>query len=345
MMLPNPPEEVITEYFGEGADVYTESIEVGHIHGSWVMRSHERSLFIQRINTHVFKDIETLDHNINRVLSCLKSSPHGQHYETLTLQSTLDGRSILTTQGAYWRAFTYQQERKSWSQPQNQEMVSQAGRAFASFVQGLSSLEPGDLGWTIKDFHSLQKRMVNLKVAQSRLKSECTPSIQRLIDQALELSERVSILEDSASSGDLPTRTVHNDAKLNNLLFDDGDNARCVVDLDTVMPGIIHFDVGDALRTITPSHDEESGYQSMTLNLEYYSSFKTTYTEGNWLTAAELELFDVAAPYMATIMGVRFLTDYLQGNVYFKTSHSDQNLTRAKNQLHLATLLLDTPLP
>jgi Ser/Thr protein kinase RdoA (MazF antagonist) len=224
-------------------------------------------------------------------------------------------------------------------------MVTEAGRAFASFVQGLSSLEPGDLGWTIKDFHSLKKRIETLKLAQSRPQIELTPTIQRLIDQAIELSEEVSILEGAASNGSLPTRIVHNDAKLNNLLFDDADKVRCVVDLDTVMPGIIHFDVGDALRTITPSHDEESAHHPMTLNLEYYSSFKAAYIEGNWLTETEMELFDIAGPYMATIMGVRFLTDYLQGNVYFKTSHSEQNLTRAKNQLHLASLFLETPLP
>ncbi|MDR9447399.1 MAG: aminoglycoside phosphotransferase family protein [Balneolaceae bacterium] len=345
MTLPKPPQEVIRQYFGEGVDVHLEPIEVGHIHGSWVAGSRECSLFIQRINNYVFEDIETLDRNIICVLSCLKSSSHGQQYDTLTLQPTLDGKSMIEIHGAYWRAFIYQQERKSWSQPQNHAMVSEAGRAFASFVQGLSSLEPGDLGWTIKDFHSLQKRIEALKVAQSRPMVEVTPAIERLIDQALELSAEVSILEDAASKGSLLTRVVHNDAKLNNLLFDDDDNARCVVDLDTVMPGIIHFDVGDALRTITPSHDEESGYHSMTLNLEYYSCFKTAYTDGNWLTKVELELFDLAAPYMATIMGVRFLTDYLQGDVYFKTSHSDQNLKRANNQLHLATLFLEIPLP
>lgn len=345
MILPNLPQDVIRQYFGEGADVHLEPVEMGHIHGSWIVHSHERSLFIQRINNHVFKDIDILDRNITRVLSCLKSSPHGQQYDTLSLQPTLDGKSMIATHGAYWRAFSYQQERRSWSQPQSRSMVSEAGRVFASFVQGLSSLDPGDLGWTIKDFHSLKKRIETLKVAQSRPQVELTPTIEGLIEQAIELSEEVSILEDAASNGSLPIRIVHNDAKLNNLLFDDDDNARCVVDLDTVMPGIIHFDVGDALRTITPSHDEESGYHSMTLNLEYYSSFKTAYTEGYWLTKAELELFDVAAPYMATIMGVRFLTDYLQGNVYFKTSDSEQNLTRAKNQLHLATLFFQTPLP
>lgn len=345
MTLPKPPQDVIRQYFGEGADVHFEPVEVGHIHGSWVVRSLERSLFIQRINNHVFEDIETLDRNIIRVLSCLRSSLHDQQYDTLSLQPTLDGKSMIEIHGVYWRAFIYQHERKSWSQPKNQAMVSEAGRAFASFVQGLSSLELGDLGQTIKDFHSLQKRIEALKVAQLRPKVDCTPAIERLIDQAIELSEEVSILEDAAAIRSLPIRIVHNDAKLNNLLFDDDDNARCVVDLDTVMPGIIHFDVGDALRTITPNHDEESAHNSMTLNLEYYSCFKTAYTEGNWLTEAELEFFNISAPYMATIMGVRFLTDYLQGDVYFKTLHSNQNLKRAKNQLHLATLFLETPLP
>ena len=334
--------EVARHYINGSMNLDVTPVEVGHIHSSWVVHSAEKSIFLQQVNNHVFENIRALDQNISKVTTHLAQSSHGQNYDTLQLLRTHHGESMLMLAGRVWRAFSYQKDCASWTKPLNRAMVEEAARAFASFVQGLSTLPLDQISDTIEEFHSLKKRITSLQSALTKPIIKPIDEVYHLVDRAMMLWAYVRPLEEAASKGNLPTRIIHNDAKLNNLLFNHSHKVRCVVDLDTIMPGIIHYDVGDALRTMIPSHDEESGHDSMTLNLEYYTSFKTTYTQGNWLTETEFDLFDLAAPYMATIMGVRFLTDHLLGNVYFKTKYLDQNLVRAKNQLHLASLFLET---
>lgn len=334
--------EVAKRYIRESNNMDTTPIEVGHIHSSWVVHGAEKSIFLQKVNNHVFENIKVLDQNISKVTTHLAQSSHGQHYDTLQLLRSHHGESMLMLEGNVWRAFSYHKDCTSWTKPLNRAMVEEAAKAFASFVQGLSTLPFDQISDTLEEFHSLEKRITSLESALTKPIIKPTEEVHHLVDRVKMLWASVRPLEEAATKGNLPIRIIHNDAKLNNLLFDHSHKVRCVVDLDTVMPGLVHYDVGDALRTMIPSHDEESGHDSMTLNLEYYTSFKTTYTQGNWLTVSEFDLFDLAAPYMATIMGVRFLTDYLLGNVYFKTKYSDQNFERAKNQLHLATLFLET---
>jgi Ser/Thr protein kinase RdoA (MazF antagonist) len=165
--------------------------------------------------------------------------------------------------------------------------------------------------------------------------------IESLVQQAQDQVRILTPLEKAWTSGELPTRITHNDSKLNNLLFDTQGKARCVVDLDTVMPGIVHFDIGDSLRSMSVNLAEgDPNTKDLRIQDEFERQYLRGYTDGDWLTDKERDYLPYAAPYMACIMGVRFLTDYIEGNRYFSIDYPSHNLTRATNQLTLTQLFL-----
>jgi hypothetical protein len=312
-------------------------IKTGLIHNSYRFSSPKGDWLVQRINTAVFKDVDGLMSNIHLVTNQLSVQFEGSPYETLSLKKTLHGDSYVMVDNAAWRIYDFKKHLKGYAGPLDSAMVYESGKAFARFSEALIGLHPDELSVTIPKFHSLRHRYEHLQQAKLNPKVSIS-GLDSLFDQVDLHFHRLIVLEEAKDSGNIPIRITHNDAKFNNLLFDLNHRARCVVDLDTVMPGIIHFDIGDCLRTLVPNIPEDSpDLDSLQLNFSYENDFLSGYLEvaSPWITDTERELLSLSGPYMALIMGIRFLTDYLNGNVYFSCEYPTQNLFRARNQITL----------
>jgi hypothetical protein len=259
---------------------------------------------------------------------------------TLNLIHTKLNNSFLVLDSEIWRMYDFKEGTISYDIAPDLNVIFEASRAFAEFSDSLTSLQ-GSLKITIPEFHSLKFRMNQLRMAIQRSDAENLPN--ELISQIFLLAEKLLILEESSVRGHIPTYTVHNDTKINNILFHRQSGEAYVIDLDTVMPGIIHFDIGDLIRTTctTLGEDEED------LNRVFPDKRKIEMVYEGYLCGlqkkpnqTEMELLQISGPYMALIMGVRFLTDHLSGNKYYKTEKTDHNLIRARNQIHLSQQLM-----
>lgn len=335
--------EVLSYYPIPTRSVTIEPVKTGLIHNSYKIHSKNDKYFLQQINTDVFNDVAGLMNNIALVTNSLSESYKNSPFETLQILRTNEGELYKKTDNEAWRIYLFKDHLIGYDTPTNREMVKEAGIAFARFVKSLSAVDPSRLSVTIPDFHSMEYRLFQLREASGN-RSSLLSGVRVLKDQIDHYSQLLLPLEYAMKNGELPMRVTHNDSKFNNLLFDEDGKARCVVDLDTVMPGIIHFDVGDCLRTLTPTTaEDESDLEKIELRAAYQGAFLEGYT-GNasgWLTTEELNYLPYAAPYMALIMGIRFLTDHLNGNVYYSCDYPEHNLVRAKNQAEVTRQFLD----
>lgn len=335
--------EVLSYYPIPTKSVTIEPVKTGLIHNSYKIHSKNDKYFLQQINTAVFNDVAGLMNNIDLVTNSLSESYNNSPFETLQILRTNEGRLYKQTDNEAWRIYLFKDHLFGYDAPINREMVKEAGIAFARFVKSLSVVDPSRLSVTIPDFHSMEYRLFQLQKAFENTTLDLS-ELRVLTDQIDHFSQLLLPLECAMKNGELPQRVTHNDSKFNNLLFDEDRKARCVVDLDTVMPGIIHFDVGDCLRTLTPTKaEDESDLEKIELRVTYQDAFLEGYT-GNatdWLTKEELNYLPYAAPYMTLIMGIRFLTDYLNGNVYYSCDYPEHNLVRAKNQAEVTRQFLD----
>lgn len=335
---------VLSQYPISTEQVQITPVKTGLIHTSYKISSAEGSSYLlQKINHSVFGNVAALMQNIALVTDTLKEAYKNSHYESLDLLKTNSGHLFYQDESTAWRIYHFKEHLSGYDIPKDVAMVHEAGKAFAEFTKALSGTDPDHLTIPIPDFHSLQMRYEQLTHAQKNTTIDSS-DIRKLSYRIAEYTRLLLPLEHAMKSGDIPIRITHNDSKFNNLLFDRAGKARCVVDLDTVMPGIIHFDVGDCLRTLVPSTPEdEPDLGKIRLRKNFHSSFLKGYIddEAHWLTDQEIKFIPYAGPYMALIMGIRFLTDHLQGNIYYSCDHPEHNLVRATCQVEVTRQFLD----
>ncbi|MDR9418112.1 phosphotransferase enzyme family protein [Gracilimonas sp.] len=328
--------------------VSSENISVAHlksglIHSSYKISTADDSYLLQQINTRVFQDVSALMENIKLVTDTLSQAYKDSPYESLEIIPAKTGELFFQNNEKAWRIYSFKDHLKGFESPKNIDMVHEAGKAFSLFIKALSPLNPDQLSVTIPQFHSLEYRHSQLQQSLKTTHVDVA-EILSLIDKTKEYTRLLLPLEHAFQSGEIPTRITHNDSKFNNLLFDDSGRARCVVDLDTVMPGIIHFDVGDCLRTLVPTTPEdEPNLDQIELRKEYHNAFLDGFLSASesWFTKSERTYLPYAAPYMALIMGTRFLTDYLNGNTYYHCEYPKHNIVRARCQLEVVRQFLD----
>lgn len=319
-------------------------ISHGHINRSYKVQTDNTSYFVQQINHKVFPEVRKLSNQLNQIAIQLESyyCKHHLPYETLAFYQTLEQEKFVElNHNSYWRIADYKSELISHQSAIHVDMVNSAATAFAHFSKGLSELSIEKAFEPIHRFHDISYRYVQLKDAGNKT-GEYSTVITELLMIADEVFSILRPVHEALSTRDLPKRWTHNDTKLNNLLFDNTGNARCVIDLDTVMPGSVLFDVGDAIRTIcTNLPEDDPSVESLEVQFDYAEVFIKAYSQvyADSLTLREQDLLPYSGMYMAAIMGYRFLADYLNGNVYYHTSYPEQNLHRATNQLFLAKAL------
>lgn len=320
----------------------------GHIHDTYRIITRETrcdDYIIQRLNNRVFRDIPRLQENIERVTRHLREKLSGRDgsdvkRECLTL-IPLKGEKktwLLDEEGNFWRTYIFISGHKSYDQVDSPGKAFEGGKAIGRFQAMLADLQGEPLHETIPWFHNIDKR---LETFHSVLKSDKAGRVYTAAREAEEVIKRekeMKIILRLGSEGKIPVRITHNDTKFNNILLDEEDRALCVIDLDTVMPGFVHYDFGDAIRTVSntcPEDEEDLSKISMDISLfEAYARGYLSETD-KILNSTEKEYLAFAPRLITYTIATRFLTDYLDGDNYFKIRHPAHNLQRARAQLAL----------
>lgn len=338
----------ILEQFSIPADAITVlPFGSGHINDSFLVRINEQNdsgELVQRINHQVFTNVPLLMHNIALVTGHIQKKLAENKAETprqLCLQFLPATNGELFFQdrlGNFWRACKFIENSLSFDHVDSVEKAFQAGKAFGGFQKLIADLPANSLNETIPKFHNVPMRLEKFYAALER------NSAGRLILAADEIqfiknrTDEMQHLDRLIAAGQLPMRIAHNDSKINNVLFDDNGKALCVVDLDTVMPGTALYDFGDGIRTACNTGDEDdANLENVVINLDFFKAWAEGYLQEaiEFLTEIEIENMAFSAKQLTFIMGLRFLTDFIEGDVYYKTQHEYHNLKRARAQLKL----------
>lgn len=317
----------------------------GHINSTFLVRSGEKQFILQRINRFVFPSPPAIMENILGVTEFLKKKIILQggdpERETLSVLQTGDGNYyLLDEDGEYWRCITFVEGASARETADSPDLLFEAGRAFGNFQRMLSDYPAETLHEILPGFHNTPNRFRQLAAAVEKAPADRLNRVFFELQFAQQRKERCGLLIGLLERGALPLRVTHNDTKLSNVLLDNNTGrAVCVIDLDTVMPGLTAFDFGDSIRAgVTSAAEDETDLRKVRFELPRFESYSRGFLSaaGNSLTEKELETLPDGAWTMTYETGLRFLTDYLNGDVYFQTKYPDHNLDRARNQLKLA---------
>jgi Ser/Thr protein kinase RdoA (MazF antagonist) len=319
----------------------------GHINDTYyVKNSHngESDYLLQRINHTVFRDVPALMNNIYLVISHLRSKlkeiPGADpDKEVLSLVKTNDHLYYyLDEQGNYWRMYKYITNTKSIDIVETKEQAFEGGKAFGRFQTLLSDLDINLLHYTIPDFHHIGLRLTRFNTALQTDPLGRKKTISAEIEFIQKRIESMCAILKLGKEEKLPLRITHNDTKFNNVLLDENDRAQCVIDLDTVMPGYVAYDFGDAIRTIiNTAPEDEKELDKIKLNMPLFEAFTEGYLKesASFLTESEIKSLPLSVLLFPYMQGVRFLTDYLNGDTYYKVHFPDHNLQRTRAQFQL----------
>ncbi|MGJ8657605.1 MAG: phosphotransferase enzyme family protein [Akkermansiaceae bacterium] len=333
---------------------YVEGIEIdsGHINNTYLAvyeeLSGKRSRYIlQRINEFVFKDpllvmrnVEAVTRHINWKVLRVKKDLGGQ---TLNIYPARGGRSFAyDADGGVWRCYNFIEDCHTYDVVENTRQAYQAAKAFGSFQDLVSDMPIDEVEETIPDFHNTPKRYARLMEVIAADPKGRLESVQAEVNFIQQREGLCKHLVELAEQGKLPVRVTHNDTKLNNVMMDaESDEAVCVIDLDTVMPGLSLYDFGDLVRTATsPVEEDEKDLSKVEMRMPMFEALAEGYIDGcDCLTSLEIENLVTGGKLMTLEVGIRFLTDYLEGDMYFKTEYTDHNLVRCRTQLKLVACI------
>lgn len=315
----------------------------GHINDTYLCEGNP-GFILQRINTDIFKNPDDVMENIFNVTEHLKkkiiAAGGDVNRETLNVILTKEGKNYYRAEdGSCFRMYKFVEDSVCYETVENPRQLYYAGKSFGKFQRMLDDFPADKLHETIVDFHNTPVRVNNLKEAIANNAAGRLDSIKEEVDFALEYSKYASKAVDAIAAGEIPVRVTHNDTKLNNVLFDkETDTGICVIDLDTVMPGSSLYDFGDALRFgASSAAEDETDLDKVWFDLEKFEQFAKGFMEevADCFTEKEIELLPLSALLLTYECGIRFLTDYLNGDTYFKIHREHHNLERARNQFKL----------
>ncbi|MDN5214471.1 aminoglycoside phosphotransferase family protein [Fulvivirgaceae bacterium BMA12] len=321
----------------------------GHINDTYrlINESAEKpDYLLQRVNHHVFKNIPAMMNNIELVTSHIRKkllfSPGSVNGMVATLIHTREGCLFHKEEGEYWRVFKFMKDFKSYDKPNTPEQMYEGAKSFGEFLYALSDFPIEELHYTLPNFHNMEFRFKQFFAARDEAENYRLEQAKNEIKYVQDTADYVIGIYNMSKGGRMPLRVTHNDTKFNNVLLDGNDKGQCVIDLDTVMPGYVYFDVGDGIRTGASTADEhELDLQKVDVDLIMVEAFVRGYMDASskLFTDDEMAILPKSGIYMSFIMGLRFLTDYLQGDKYYKIDFPEQNLQRARCQLHLSKLM------
>lgn len=308
----------------------------GLINHTWVIDAGDKKYILQRINHHVFKQPEIIDQNTaNLRLFLNKFYPD---YLFVAALPNLEGKSLIETEDGYFRLFHFVDGSVTINTVENEEQAFEAAKQFGKFTNLLSDFNLQNLGITLPDFHNLTLRFKQFEDAVSNGNKERIQETQASIDQLYQLKDIVNTYESIINENLIPLRVIHHDTKISNVLFDEYGKGLCVIDLDTVMPGYFISDVGDMMRTyLSPANEEEQDLSKINIRLDMFGAIYNGYMSelADKLTDKEKELFIYSGKFLIYMQALRFLTDYLNNDIYYGAAYPKHNLSRANNQIKL----------
>ncbi len=298
----------------------------------------------QRVNHTIFKDVPGLMENIGQVTrhQRAKFKEAGAteiDRRVLTLVPTAEDKDFYQdSEGNFWRTYIFVEGAVGIDVIENTDQAYESAKAFGAFQCQLADL-PGRLNDTIPNFHHTRSRFDTLKNAIDADIHNRAAGVQAEIAFAFERESMVDVVIDLMATGEIPERVTHNDTKLNNVLIDtETGTGMCVIDLDTVMPGSVLYDFGDMIRTTTnQAVEDERDLSKVEMNIDYFAALVKGYLEtaSGFLTPKEKELLPMSGALITFEIGLRFLTDYLEGDTYFKTHREGQNVDRCRKQFKM----------
>lgn len=326
---------------------FSEPVTIGngHINSTYLVKTDSDDYCLQKINTSIFKNVDGLMNNIVAVTEHIrkKSVELGRDplRSTIKFLTTKDGLAYTLVDGDAYRMYHYIDDVFTIEKMEKTEHFYLSGVAFGEFANFLSDFDASCLFETIKNFHNTASRYNDFEVAVKENKSGRASQVADEIEFVRARKEFTSMFVKRLEDGSLPLRVTHNDTKLNNVLFDNKTEAPvAVIDLDTVMPGSYLYDFGDAIRSgATHAAEDEPNLDLVDFDLDLYKAFAKGYMEqcGASLTATEIELLPYASIMLTFECGMRFLTDHLNGDTYFRISRENHNLDRTRTQFKLVS--------
>ncbi len=337
--------DVVKAFAIEADFVSCSECTAGHINSTFFVDCADGSRYVlQRINTSVFRDVELLMNNIVSVTSHIHNKLIAEGKDplrgTLHFCKTQDGKYYhIDKSGNAWRLYRHIGGVDCYNSADDPEIFERVGAAFGHFQMQLSDYDASSLRETIPNFHNTPSRLADFRVALKADVAHRAQSIPEEIAFVLEREELCSYITDRIENGTIPLRVTHNDTKLNNLLIDsESGEPICVIDLDTIMPGSVLFDFGDAIRFgASSAAEDETDLAKVYIREDYFDAFTKGFVGGleNSLTETEVLELPMGALVITLELGIRFLTDYLNGDTYFRIHYKEQNLDRARNQFKL----------
>jgi thiamine kinase-like enzyme len=338
---------IISNFKIAGSIIHSKEYGNGHINKTYLVTMSTNEKFIlQQINSTVFKKPKDVMHNIVLVTDHIRSkcnhlSTSDYSRSTLEIVKSLDDKSYYIHGDDFWRCYKFINGAKTFEQIEYPEQFYEAGRAVGRFQQQLSDFPIEKLKITIPNFHNTWKRFeVFLDSANSDPKNRGM-DVFNDIKFVCDRQQEMKVIIDGINDKSIPERVTHNDTKLNNIMLDEKtDKAICVIDLDTVMPGSLLFDFGDAIRIgASTGAEDETDLRKVRFDLELFHKFSKGFLEmvKDELTEAEKRNLVLSTKIITLECGMRFLTDYLNGDTYFRTEYPRHNLVRARTQFKLVT--------
>lgn len=340
----NDTEHIISHFNIAGSVAEVKPLGNGLINDTFKVTTHGDApdYVLQRINNSIFTDVDLLQHNIDAVTTHIRRKLEAEgavdiDRKVLQFVASDTGKSYWQdSDGSYWRmsvfipcAFTHETV--------NPEYSYYAGKAFGNFEAMLADMSE-ELGESIPDFHNMELRRRQLHDALKEDRAGRAAGVKDFVAQLEQYADEMCRAQQLHREGRLPKRICHCDTKVNNMLFDEEGHVLCVIDLDTVMPSLFYSDYGDFLRSAANTVAEDSPeFDRIDVRMDIFEAFTRGYIESAsaFLTPLETELLPYAAALFPYMQAVRFLWDYLNGDVYWKTTYPTHNLVRAQNQWHL----------
>ncbi|MDG1805672.1 aminoglycoside phosphotransferase family protein [Flavicella sp.] len=334
----------VFEQFDQSSNFQSyKELASGHINDTYFIETDESPFYVlQRINHGVFHDVPGLienkvavsDHlrkklisqgkNANNVLSFIKTKTGASYYKG--------------DEGNYWNLMVFIENSVTHEIVTAEEIAFEGGKLFGEFLEMTNDFDASTLCEVIPKFHDMSFRYSQFYDSLKQASDERLLKASVYIDLVNQMKEEMHILQNLKESGAIKIRVTHNDTKISNALFDKNNKGLCVIDTDTVMPGIVHYDFGDAIRTIcNTAAEDEKNLDLVKFNSAFYKAYKKGFLEkiGTAISEIESKYLITGAKSMIFIMAIRFLTDFLNGDIYYKTSYGEHNLDRSKNQFKL----------
>jgi thiamine kinase-like enzyme len=333
---------IVSQFEVDATIVNISPLHSGHINDTYLVTTNTSNSFVlQKLNSYVFKDVIGLIDNKIKISQFITERIKSGDLNLLSpefYKCKTGDFYVKDEADAFWNLQNYIPNAITFDKAPNAQVVFEAGKLYGSFLTLTDNVPTKEIKETLKDFHSVTLRLKQFKDALYSASEKRKNEAQEAIDFVLQHELEMCKIDTLKNEGAFPIRITHNDTKLSNVLFNKDNKGLAVIDLDTVMPGIVHFDFGDSIRSICSNAEEDNAnFETLEIQLNYYEAYCKGYANytKNLLTKTEIKHLPLGVKTIIYIMGLRFLTDYLNNDKYYKISYTSHNLVRAKNQFAL----------